>query len=139
MLIMEPWLWGVSGFLWLISLALIGTAIQKLLGGRRLLRFAELDVFVSTLKMVIHDLSIMKTEAPLSTQVLTSVEKLLAKAEQGLQHIYELGGEKAVLDTSIAKIKELRAASQLALAAAFFAAASVALGISAVLIAIFAI
>jgi len=158
---MELWLWMINGIMWLIAATLIGFGSWKLSVGLRWLRRAEQYTKGDWFDKAISDfLDIKSSLLDVANRFLDIEEELLEKEldmkdiEQDMKSIKQ---EKNKVYESLDRvddslknidedreffrnwgnIREITGSRDIALAAAFFAGASVVVGISGVLIALF--
>lgn len=152
---MELWLWVINGIMWLIAAILVGIGSRKLLKGLRWLRRAEKLLIGDWFDKSVNDFLDMKSRLLDMVKELQDVEKELPEEEQDLkqgtkQKRNELWESLDKVDDNLKKIdedrefwrnwgnvREITGSKDIALAAALFAGASVVVGISGVLIALF--
>lgn len=151
---MEPWLWVINGIMWFIAATLVGIGSRKLSKGLRWLRQAEgylkgdwldkaesdfLDVESSVLDIAdkVLDLKEELLEKGLDTkdvdQTMNTVHKSMDSVHDSLKKI----DEDRKFWRNWGNVREITGSKDIALAAALFAGASVVVGISGVLIALF--
>jgi len=151
---MELWLWVINGIIWLIAGTLVGIGSRKLLVGLRWLRQAEnylkgegfdkvesgfLDLKSRTLDIAnkILDLEIKMLKERLNTNDITQQREEAFKSIDRIDDELEKVNETRKFFRDWGNIREVTGSREIALAAALFAGASVIVGISGVLIALF--
>jgi len=150
---MELWLWVVNGVLWLAATGLTGMGIRKLLSGIHLLDVAKLafarseaerihDSASELLKDVQNDLQAANEVTRRSLEFDTKLREMKEQVRK-VQELEEASTELLNKVNALGEAKfplkgaEIVATKDIALAAAFFAMASVLVGVSAVLIVVF--
>jgi len=127
--------------MWLVALGFIGAGILNICRGARLLHQAGLNIQVHKLRQIIEE-ELPKRRA----SVTTSNQELLKEVEEGelriigqlwgrLKYLYEQGGQPG----EVGNMEQVLATGKIAWAAAFFAIASIVVGISAILVTFFSV
>lgn len=128
---MELWLWIVNGVMWLIAVGLIGAGIWKIFECIAKSSAAERNITVKWLTQQRDE--ILAECRGMDKQLAGWRAERFKDVVEVLSELVEQGGE----ESDLGRISEIRATKDMALAAAFFAMASVVVGISAVLIVVF--
>ncbi len=151
---MELWLWAINGIMWLVAASLIGIGSRRLSIGLRWLRRAAKYLKGDWLDKAESDFLDIKSDVLDITNKFLDIEEELLEKKLDIEDIKrernELHKTLDMVDESLKRVdedrefwrnwgnvREISGSKDIVLAAALFAGASVVVGISGVLIALF--